>query len=579
VVTGLQIDSDGMTQDNIDVLYNLVNSVDSLSEMQKKHTIETLFDIVTQCFDQCQTGDCSADLKMTTKMSSYFLFNLCHKMEKIAKTQSPSETVSKGKGKSTAKASKSSSFVWAEWRALCLDFFQKMLAYDQSKLWTMGIIHENYLMLAWTYALELMENKPEGVSGVGKAETAIRKLCVEVLSLSLKQLELGSSHSNGVTSFVTAIVESICRHEHMGSVVADLCSSAQVGSVVCAELMGEIGSMNMTELSKSGGAGVKNVGVFLTSLAEASPDVITLYLPLIMNHLDSDVYQIRSAIVSAMGFTIAFIYRQCAKCLAEQAGEDQAALSEEAEREKTVNIRSLIRTRDDMLDILVERTRDISSYTRCAVLRTWSYLVEAEALPVTRIGSIAEVALDRLNDKTAAVRKGAVVLMTALLEFNPFSGNLSVAHYTHLKEEIQKRLTSRVDVLSAEKKAVVKELKDDADSEEEDSDEMEDEEENKDTAEKNLLEFQDDAEVVALSAELGKCLSCLDLLLSIDSAVPIIERMLSSKTASDVVEALRFSARAVNFSIKGSARCLQRYLLSIIFVLFLSYLVYDSLLS
>lgn len=539
-----------MTQDNIDVLYNLVNSMENISDQQKKDLLESLFDIATQSFDQCQANDCSASIKSTTKLASYFLFNMCHKMEKIVKAQGPSENSSKGKGKSTVKPSKVKSFVWSEWRALCLDFFRKMLGCDQSYMWSMGIIHENFLMLPWTYALELLENKPEGVSGVGKAEIAIRKLCMEVLSLSLKQLEVGSSHGNGVTSFVTALVESICRHEHMGPVIAELCASARVGSVVCADLMSEIGGMNMTELSKSGGAGVKNVGVFLTSLAESSPDVITLYLPLIMNHLDSDVYQIRSAIVSAMGFTLAFIYRQCAKCLAEQ-GDEQDQVSD-AEREKTVNIRSLIRTRDDMLDILVERTRDTSSYTRCAVLRTWSYLVEEEALPVDRIGSIAEVALDRLNDKTAAVRKGAVVLMTALLDFNPFSGNLSVAHYSHLKEEIQKRLAARVDALSLEKKAIVKESNDGSESEDEDENKVEK------TDEKDLSEFEDDPEVSALGAELGKCMSCLELLTSIDAAVPIIEKMLSSKTSSDVVEALRFSARAVNFSIKGSARCLQR---------------------
>ncbi|CAE7764109.1 Ncapd2, partial [Symbiodinium microadriaticum] len=401
----------------------------------------------------------------------------------------------------------------------------------------MGIVHENFLRLAWTYALELLERKADGLSGTGKVETNSRKICVNILTLSMRQLEHGSSsHGSGVSSFVTALVECVSRHEHMGPVVAELCCAARVGSAVCAELMNEVGGMNITELSKSGGAAVKNVGIFLTSVAEMGPEVITLYLPLIMNHLDSDVYQIRSAIVTVMGFTIAFIYRQVKNSLTEEGADDFGA--NEDQEGRSVNIRSLVRIREDMLDILVERARDTSSYTRAAVLRTWTFLVEAEALPITRIGSIAEVALDRLNDKTAAVRKGALVLMTALLEFNPFSGNLSVGHYTQLRDEIDKRLTARMSAMSAEKAAAAMESLEEEESgaPEGDADTAEDQ--------MDMVEIQEDPEVVALSAELGKCLSCLELLQSIDAAVPIIEKMLSSRTSSDVVEALRFSARA-----------------------------------
>ena len=257
--------------------------------------------------------------------------------------------------------------------------------------------------------------------------------------------------------------------------------------------------------------------------------------------------------MTSLGFTVAFIYRQAKKSLTESGGTGEAE-GDSHEEEQRVNLHSLVRIREDLLDILVERTRDTSSYTRSAVLKTWTYLVVEEALPLTRIGSIAEVALDRLHDRTAAVRKAAVGLMTALLEFNPFSGNLSAGHYKHLRDEIEKRLDARIAVVSVDRATTANKLPaDESDEEAGSADEAEG-----DSEQVDQVDFREDAEVVALSAELGKCISCLELLQSIDNAVPIIEKMLSSKTTSDVVEALRFASRAVTFSIKGSARCLQR---------------------
>lgn len=101
----------------------------------------------------------------------------------------------------------------------------------------------------------------------------------------------------------------------------------------------------------------------------------------------------------------------------------------------------------------MERTHDISYYTRCAVLKVWTQLVEvafivirsidktlisninihislfsyqSNAVPVRRIGSVAEIAEDRIHDKTALVRKQAVALLTTLMDNNPFDSNLDM---------------------------------------------------------------------------------------------------------------------------------------------------------
>mmetsp|Transcript_8464 Transcript_8464/g.12624 ORF Transcript_8464/g.12624 Transcript_8464/m.12624 type:complete len:1331 (-) Transcript_8464:69-4061(-) len=531
-----------LTQSDIDTIFNVINFLPQLSDNQKRDVIESIFDIASQMLDMSLTDESSSTSKNSTKIVTYFLVNFCHKMENIFKGSVATATTTKSRGKS--KSAKAGSFQWQEWRAICLEFMFKFISVDQSRLWSMGVVHENFLMAFWRYPLDLLESKPEGIAGTGKVEVANRKVCSSLLAYSARHLDAGSSQSGGLTAFVTALVDSMTRYEHMTSEIADLCAKSTACGKICSEIMGEIGRMNMSELSKSGGAGVKNVGCFLTSLAESSPGVVTAYLPLVMNHLDSEVYQIRSAVVTAMGLTIGFIYRECSNALNQQSADDEAS---------GVNLRSLVRLRDDMLDILVERTRDVNAFTRAAVLKVWVSLVEHEALPVVRIGSVAEVALDRMSDKTAAVRKGAVALMTALLDFNPFSGSLNIDHYRALKDKLEKRLQDRMQVVS-QHSAAESETGDERDIKPEPS---EDNVTETQTESQEVMEFQDDPEIVALSAELSKCISCLELLQSIDSSVPVIEGMIASRTSSDVIEALRFFSRAVNFGVSGSARCLQ----------------------
>ena len=190
--------------------------------------------------------------------------------------------------------------------------------------------------------------------------------------------------------------------------------------------------------------------------------------------------------------------------------------------------------------------------------------METEALPVARYGSVAEVALNRLDDKTAVVRKCATQLLTTQLEFNPFSGSLNASHFADLREEIKRRIKDRMDLLADEvhsttavneNKTVSEKLENSHSAGEEDEDLFGDEEpENTDLQ----VTFQEDAEIVALSAELGKCVSCLELLESIHAAVPKIGEMFNSKTNSDVLEALRFFTRTMNFGIKGSAAYLHQ---------------------
>ena len=61
--------------------------------------------------------------------------------------------------------------------------------------------------------------------------------------------------------------------------------------------------------------------------------------------------------------------------------------------------------------------------------------------------SVAEIALDRLFDKAAAVRRSALSLLTALLENNPFAATMDHVVFEQQRAVVELRLRERVEIL------------------------------------------------------------------------------------------------------------------------------------
>lgn len=82
--------------------------------------------------------------------------------------------------------------------------------------------------------------------------------------------------------------------------------------------------------------------------------------------------------------------------------------------------------RDECLEDLWNHMNDISSYVRSKVLHIWSDLKARDAVPLAWILRIVKRAIERLEDKTATVRKNAITLVKSFLESNPFSAKVRV---------------------------------------------------------------------------------------------------------------------------------------------------------
>ena len=301
----------------------------------------------------------------------------------------------------------------------------------------------------------------------------------------------------------------LCHYESMATIITKIISQLRPGNPCSSELIREIGSMNISELNKTSTSSVKHIGLLIVNLADAIPGQMSLFMPMIMQQLNSDVYQIRSALLQAMGSTCEYICQIITAANAknqlvldeieeekldkrnsgsgnesesEEENDDEVDLnivkvnkedkdntidsldaamskmniegfggtgggSNGEKEEKYTNIDGMIRVRDRMLDLLIERTHDMSPFTRAVVLKVWISLVESNSIPVKRFASVAEIGFDRLMDKTGIVRKSAIALLSSLIECNPFAGELNIDTFKLRQLELEKNILLRLKFL------------------------------------------------------------------------------------------------------------------------------------
>ena len=534
-------------QEYLDELNLMVSSFSSHSQRNKLALVEVVADINAQILDNLEKNAVDEDERPKIRATLYFCQQLWEKAEYGAKgevkavskdddDEADDGKKKKGKGKGKSK-NDDHQFSWQEWRTIYLNIMERLVASDPSHLWSMSIIPEIFLVGIWRNALNLLENKPVGVSGSGHQEVKIRHDCERLVANCVSRF--GSTSSSGaIASLSAAMIDSVIRAEHMGVSVANICRLCN--SAMINEIMTEFSHMDIGAVP---GPSVKHVANFFDSFAEGSPELMTIYFPLVKHLVDSPAHQIRSSLLFSMSIVVMHIHKSSESVDLNMVESTDPAESDDVDCNKR-NINQLARVRDSMLDIIVERTHDINYYTRAQVLKIWSSLLDSNAVPVRRYGTVCEIALDRLVDKTASVRKNAVSLLSSLIENNPFSGDLDITTFESNKVKLNAALAARIEQLRATS-----------------SDDCLNENTEKMSPEDDPFlvsaDVLGDSEVISIKNQLEFCEGGLKLISSIMNAFSKIEEMLKSKTTGDVVEALRFFMKAAKFNVKGSAKCLR----------------------
>ena len=226
----------------------------------------------------------------------------------------------------------------------------------------------------------------------------------------------------------TALAHLLNKHEHLPGPIAECAAIAAdrfENARLAAALLREVASVDPAEYKRqqlSDAKGVSAVGVFVAELAQRMPKTTMTNISLLLPHLDGEAYSLRSALVTVLGHLV---------CSDASSG----SLTEDRDRSTSDASAPLLRAKQGFLDLLVERVHDVSAFTRARVLQTWASMAEKKAVPLSHWLVVADLAIGRLGDKSALVRKAAMHLLAVMLGFNPFAPQLpSSAFASSLKE-------------------------------------------------------------------------------------------------------------------------------------------------
>jgi condensin complex subunit 1 len=422
-------------------------------------------------------------------------------------------------------------------RAACAEAMlsaAQSMSQNRFKLWKRGVADESVVILPCRIAYQMLES----ASGVLARKAASGDAAVAMIAATV------DSGESLMGTILAALMDMMHSFEHMASLCAELCTVVSTNRLAV-ELIREVGRMDTRGCSDSGKAsGIKFVSPFVWELAIVRPQLVLANISHLLPHLETEPYYLRSSILTALGYIVEHI-GQVLKPSADGNTESEGS-------ELEASPANLEKSRTALLDILIERAHDVSSYTRSAVLKAWIRLAQAGSIPVGRILPVTVMAIDRLQDKTVMVRKQSLQLLTTLLENNPYMGDLDPEPYrTKLSEMydfVKNHLPENIKDAYETSLAAAKENE----TSEDGIRELEQATLAAAIAEADSMDGLDQLEEKekAFSAKvqaLKFAQSALDFIDQFENASANLHGMLLSANGSDVTEALRFFVKARHF--------------------------------
>ena len=333
-------------------------------------------------------------------------------------------------------------------------------------------------------------------------------------------------------SLVPALVDAVNKSEAAVPVVADAAQyawQAMQSDALARALLNEIARVDpraYRQQQQSDAQGVKNVATFLVCMAERVPASVAASLSVIVPHLGGEAYSMRSGVVAAIARVL--VHYQS------EAGSDGPSAVDCARG------RAFLKSKQHFLSVLTERILDVSAFTRSKTLQTWAYLCERKAVPMGYWNHIAGMAVGRLEDKAALVRKSALHLLATMLQYNPFAPSLPVAKFETSLQEYRDKLDAAA---AAADKARGGEDGAAGDGADVDADEEAEEEEDPALSQLRAL-------VASLDAAVQFCRH-------LSGSLTTVAQLLASSSVTDVNEAISYIVLLCQFSVdkaSGAAR-------------------------
>ncbi|KAK7392973.1 hypothetical protein VNO78_21423 [Psophocarpus tetragonolobus] len=394
-------------QDLFDRLYSVVRHFAVLSPSSKLSIIETLrsnFSVLLPNVDSLSRAPSSDHVPIASHRNAFniYTFFLVH----IVLAQHSAKVVAPSAKKKHAV----SSWNWEAQRARILNLIANSLEINLELLFGSPDLDESYLSFITKNAFSMFEDVT-----LLKDSDLKDALCRIIGACSTKYHYTAQSSAS--------IVHLIHKYDfvviHMADAVAGAEKKYADGSLAMS-LVREIGRTNPKDYVKDT-VGAENVGRFLIELADRIPKLISTNIGILVPHFGGESYKIRNALVAVLGKLIAKAFKDV-----------------DATEASSKSIR--LRTKQAMLEILLERCRDVSAYTRSRVLQVWAELCEEHSISIGLWNEVAEIAAGRLEDKGAIVRKSALNLLIMMLQHNPFGPQLRITSFEATLDQYKKKL-------------------------------------------------------------------------------------------------------------------------------------------
>lgn len=409
-----------IVKNGFDVLFSvLTNFHKELPSELKQDALEILCQGIGDVIRTTDLFLCSTELGNKGEKKGYatrmkmIVYLLCQMVELLEAQAQQNESASianaggKGKRNRQNKAARINAaedgitWDWEMKKSEIVTLMFRLLSLNLNALFDPPLVEEELINLLGNCMFRLLENP-----------TISHQRCRDVRISIIQVLGQMNTKYNYSLSCRLKIVQSLKHFEHLVSPLAEAVETFVVEfncrSMVL-EVIREISRLDTKELNRDT-SGTRSYSLFLIELSERLPENMKPCVSLLLVHLDNESYMLRKSVLFVLAEIVGRIY--------------SVETLDDASKE----------TRDQYLECLQDHIHDGNAHVRSGVLQAWSKLCTNKTIPLTRQYSLLELVVGRIQDRSSMVRKQAIQLLTALLQFNPFNATLPVEE---LKEQYE----------------------------------------------------------------------------------------------------------------------------------------------
>ncbi|CAF2048150.1 unnamed protein product [Brassica rapa] len=541
-------------QDVFDRVYSLVRSFYTLPPSCKCNLVESLrsnlsvllpnVDSISRSVqdqeDEVPIIDRITSHRNALKIYTFFLITIVMTEEShVSSVDSTKVVAGRGRKKLVVQ-----SWNWEPQRGRMLNLIANSLEINLSLLFGSSELDENYLSFIVKNSFSLFEN-----AAILKDPEAKDALCRIIGASATKYRYIVQS--------CASVMHLIHKYDFAVVHVADAVARAESkysDGTLAVTIIRDIGRTDPKAYVKDT-VGADNVGRFLVELADRLPKVMSTNVGVLVPHFGGESYKIRNALVGVLGKLVAKAFNDV---------------------EGDVSSKSLrLRTKQAMLEILLERCRDVSAYTRSRVLQVWAELCEEHSVSIGLWNEVASISAGRLEDKSAIVRKSALNLLITMLQHNPFGPQLRIASFEATLEQYKRKLNELEPNRPTEDSSKGPTSDGDSCNGDGEIDDLQPEVTNnthldslpdscqpdneEDIREKDAS-VPDIGNVEQTKALIASLEAGLSFSKCMSASMPILVQLMASSSASDVENAILLLMRCKQFQIDGAEACLRKIL-------------------